>query len=80
VVVTEVTPWFSEAIAAWTHTNLWQFASYRGGYSGDKKRDPVKVRIYGWLFYDDAHVERCSGGRMARYGMGGASDHKDRGV
>jgi hypothetical protein len=56
LVVNEVSPWFREAIAAWTHTNLWQFASYRGGYSGTKQRDPAKVRIYGWLFYDDAHV------------------------
>jgi len=33
-VVTEVTPWFREAITAWTTSALGQFASYRGGYSG----------------------------------------------
>ncbi|MCI0612514.1 SH3 domain-containing protein, partial [bacterium] len=55
IFVTEVSPWFSEANSSWTSTNLGQFASYRNGYSGNLQRVPAKVRIYGWLFYDDPH-------------------------
>ena len=55
VFVTEVSPWFSEVNSGWTATNLGQFASYRNGYSGNMQQVPVRVRIYGWLFYDDPH-------------------------
>ncbi len=55
VFVTEVSPWFSEANPGWTATNLGQFASYRNGYTGNMQQVPTRVRIYGWLFYDDPH-------------------------
>jgi len=61
-VVTEVTPWFKEAIAGWTTPLLRVFASYRGGYSGNRQRDPAQARIYGWLFYDDPHASDGSVG------------------
>jgi len=52
-VVTEVTPWFHEAITSWTSSTLGKFASYRGGYSGTMHGPPGKIRVYGWLFYDN---------------------------
>ena len=55
-VVTEVTPWFRETITAWTTSTLGQFASYRGGYSGTNHGPPSRVRVYGWLFYDNPHA------------------------
>ncbi len=59
VVVTEVTPWFSENHASWTETYLGQYASYKGGY-GNMLRSPTKVRVYGWLFFDNAHADAHS--------------------
>ena len=55
-VVTEVTPWFREAIAAWSTTSLGQFASYRSGYSGTNQQSPGRIRVFGWLFYDNPHA------------------------
>src|SRR4029077_6041168 len=52
-VVTEVTPWFHEAITSWTSSTLGKFASYLGGYSGTMHGPPGKIRVYGWLFYDN---------------------------
>jgi hypothetical protein len=54
--VTEVTPWFREAINAWSTTTLGQFASYRGGYTGTNHGAPGRIRVYGWLFYDSPHA------------------------
>lgn len=56
VVVSEVTPWFSEQISAWTNTNLGKHATYRGDYSGTNHGAPTAVRIYGWLFFDNWHA------------------------
>jgi len=56
-VVAEVTPWFHEAITAWSTDRLGELASYVGGYSAHSPRhQPAKVRIYGYLFYDEAHA------------------------
>lgn len=55
-VVTEVTPWFREMITAWSTSTVGQFASYRGGYSGTNHGPPGRVRVYGWLFYDNPHA------------------------
>ena len=55
-VVTEVTPWFREAITAWSTTSLGQFASYRSGYSGTNQQSPGRIRVFGWLFYDNPHA------------------------
>ncbi|MCI0405919.1 MAG: SH3 domain-containing protein [candidate division Zixibacteria bacterium] len=59
VVVTEVTPWFSENHASWTAADLGQYASYKGGY-GNMLRAPTRVRVYGWLFFDNAHADAHS--------------------
>lgn len=56
IVITEVTPWFSAAIPAWTVDKLAQYASYKGGYSGNEVHKPAKVRVYGWLFFDNWHA------------------------
>ena len=55
-VVTEVTPWFRQTITSWTTSTLGQFASYRGGYSGTMHGPPGRIRVYGWLFYDNPHA------------------------
>lgn len=55
IVVTKISPWFSEGNTNWTTTNLGQFASYKNGYSGNFLRVPTRVRVYGWLFYDAPH-------------------------
>jgi hypothetical protein len=56
VVVTEVTPWFSEAIAGWTNAKPGTVRKLpRRGYGGTMQRAPTQVRVYGWLFYDDPH-------------------------
>jgi len=60
VVVTEVTPWFGENHTSWTVTELGQYASYKGGYGGSMLRPPTKVRIYGWLFFDNIHADAHS--------------------
>ncbi len=62
VVVTEVTPWFGENHTSWAETDLGQYASYKGGYNGNMLRPPTKVRIYGWLFFDNAHADAHSVG------------------
>ncbi|HYR88496.1 MAG TPA: SH3 domain-containing protein [Terriglobia bacterium] len=62
IIITEITPWFSEVISGWTTANLGQFASYRNGYSGSMQRSPARVRVYGWLFYDDPHSGDASVG------------------
>ena len=55
-VVSEVTPWFSAAIHAWTKDNLAQYSAYANGYSAAQVRTSTKVRIYGYLMYDEAHA------------------------
>jgi hypothetical protein len=55
IIITEITPWFSEAVSGWTRANLCPFASYCNGYSGTMQNAPSRVRVYGWLFYDDPH-------------------------
>lgn len=56
-IVTEITPWFRGAIPAWTTQGLGDFASYLGGYTAPhQSRAPTKVRIYGYLFFDEAHA------------------------
>lgn len=62
-VITEVTPWFHDAISAWTKENIGKYAAYLDGYKGNMLRQPTKVRIYGWLFYDEAHVGDGSVGK-----------------
>ena len=56
-VITEVTPWFREDIPNWTTDKLGKFASYVGGYNGAKQGPPTKIRIYGWMFFDEAHAK-----------------------
>jgi len=56
-IVAEVTPWFHEDIPAWTTQGLGGFASYLGGYTAQhQSRPPTKIRIYGHLFFDEAHA------------------------
>ena len=55
-VIVEITPWFAENRTDWSHTNAWQHASYHGGYSGTNHGTPERVRIYGFLFYDNPHA------------------------
>jgi len=55
-VITEVTPWFGQAMSAWSKTNIGTYASYVDGYSGNMHGPPTKIRVYGWLFYDEAHA------------------------
>jgi hypothetical protein len=55
-IVTEASPWFQAQISAWDTDTLSQYSSYKGGFSGTMKRPPTKVRIYGFLFFDEAHA------------------------
>jgi hypothetical protein len=56
-VVAEVTPWFHEAVPAWSTQNLGQFASYISDYKAPaEKNPPTKIRVYGYLFFDEAHA------------------------
>lgn len=55
-VVAEVTPWFGAQFPSWTLDSLGQYSSYKSGYGGNMKRPPTKVRIYGWLFFDNWHA------------------------
>jgi hypothetical protein len=55
-VIAEVTPWFHAAVPEWSTEALESLASYSGGYSGSEKHSPPKVRIYGYLFFDEAHA------------------------
>ena len=56
-VVTEVTPWFHDVVPEWSTNALGQLASYVGGYGASTaKNPPTKVRIYGYLFFDEAHA------------------------
>jgi len=59
-VVAEVTPWFHEAIPSWSTNALGAFASYVGGYSGANHGPPTKIRVFGYLFYDEAHATGAS--------------------
>jgi len=61
-VVTEVTPWFEQSIPAWTKSALARYSSYANGYSGAMHRPPARVRIYGYMFFDDAHAKDGSVG------------------
>jgi len=62
-VITEVTPWFEEAVTTWTKGTIGLYAAYVDGYSGNQLRPPTKIRVYGWLFYDEAHVSDGSIGQ-----------------
>jgi hypothetical protein len=55
-VIAEVTPWFKEFVAGWSKSNLAQYASYVDDYSGVIQHTPAHVRIYGWMFFDEAHA------------------------
>jgi hypothetical protein len=55
VVVTEMTPWFMERNHSWTLDTVSQYAAYRPGYKGTMQHAAAKVRIYGWLFFDNWH-------------------------
>jgi len=56
-VIAEVTPWFHAAVPGWATAELGNFASYVGGYSaGAPHRPPTKIRVYGYLFFDEAHA------------------------
>jgi hypothetical protein len=61
-VVTEITPWFEESISAWTEATMAQYSSYSNGYSGSMHRPPTHVRVYGHMFFDDAHAKDGSVG------------------
>jgi hypothetical protein len=55
--IVEVTPWFHEAISAWSTAALGNYASYVGGYTAAQpKNPPTKIRVYGYLFFDEAHA------------------------
>lgn len=55
-VIAEVTPWFGAAMPGWTKTLLGQYASYTNSYSGSMHHPPTPIRVYGWLFFDEAHA------------------------
>lgn len=55
-IVTEATPWFRAVFTDWNPSFLRDFASYSNGFAGGFQRDPVRVRIYGHLFFDEAHL------------------------
>lgn len=56
-VVAEVTPWFHDAVPAWSTQNLGQYASYISDYKAPaEKNPPTKIRVYGYLFFDEAHA------------------------
>ena len=55
-IITEVTPWFKESITGWTKSGLAQYASYVDDYNGPMQHPPAHVRIYGWMFFDEAHA------------------------
>ncbi len=55
-IVTEATPWFRGTFAGWTPAGIGPFASYTNGFGGTMDRPPVRVRIYGFLFFDEAHL------------------------
>jgi hypothetical protein len=56
-VVAEVTPWFHAAVPEWTTAAIGQLASYVGGYSaGSESQPPTEIRVYGYLFFDEAHA------------------------
>lgn len=60
-VVVEVTPWFRNTFPNWTTAKIGESASYIGGYSAHSPAHPPgEIRIYGYLFYDEAHATGAS--------------------
>ena len=55
-VIAEVTPWFHDAFPAWSTQALCTYASYCQGYTGAEQHAPRKIRVYGYLFFDEAHA------------------------
>jgi hypothetical protein len=56
-VIAEITPWFHEAVPTWSTTDVGQFASYVSDYKApSEKNPPTKIRVYGYLFFDEAHA------------------------
>jgi hypothetical protein len=56
-VIAEVTPWFHAAVPEWSTTALGNLASYVGGYNANApQHPPTKIRVYGYLFFDEAHA------------------------
>jgi len=55
-VVTEGTPWFRTVFADWKPSALGKFSSYIEGFSGGFQRKPMPIRVYGFLFFDEAHL------------------------
>jgi hypothetical protein len=56
-VIAEITPWFHEAVPSWSTQALSQFASYIADYKAPaEKNPPTPVRVYGYLFFDEAHA------------------------
>lgn len=55
-IVTEGTPWFREQFPQWQPQVIGRFASYTAGFANGFQRAPAKVRIFGFLFFDEAHL------------------------
>lgn len=60
-VVVEVTPWFRQTFTNWTTAKIGESASYIGGYTAHSPaHSPGRIRVYGFLFYDEAHATGAS--------------------
>ena len=56
-VIAEITPWFHEAVPSWSTHAFDQFASYVADYTAPaEKNPPTNIRVYGYLFFDEAHA------------------------
>lgn len=62
-VVVEVTPWFKAAIPGWSTEYLGKFAEYVQSYKNRSQSAPVRVRVYGHLFFDEAHASNAASWR-----------------
>lgn len=63
--VAEGTPWFQEAREGWTVANLGTYSSYTKGFKDqDYRGPPTKIRVYGFLFFDEAHAYDGSVGKI----------------
>jgi hypothetical protein len=54
--VAEASPWFQAQVAAWTVSNLGKYSSYKNGFADPLQRPPTQIRVYGHLFFDEAHA------------------------
>jgi hypothetical protein len=63
-VIAEITPWFHEAIPSWSTDDVGKYASYVNVYKASgQKNPPGRIRVSGYLFFDEAHVSGAASWR-----------------